>query len=121
MRPLRNDARDQPSLIRVRSDRGRARATSLRDARELYRPPQQVALPLDVRTAATLEAPLSLAKLPAEIVFVFTPLAAAVRVEGVDVGATPLRIERPPGTYRVLLARQGYVPYAAAIKVARFR
>ncbi len=78
----------------------------------------RVALPLEVRTGATLAAPLSLAKLPAEIVFVSTPLAAAVRVEGVDVGATPLRIERPPGTYKVLLAREGYVPYAATIKVA---
>jgi len=78
----------------------------------------RVVTTIDLRTGGTTEAPLVLARLPAQIAFVSTPLAAAVRVEGVDVGATPLRIERPPGTYEVRLARAGYVAYAAKIKVA---
>ena len=78
----------------------------------------RIVTPIDARTGLTLESTLSLAKLPAEITFVSTPLAAAVRVQGIDVGATPLRIERPPGAYKVVLTRDGYVPFASTIKVS---
>lgn len=78
----------------------------------------RVVTPIEIRPGVVTESTLVLARLPAEIAFVSTPLAAAVRLEGVDVGATPLRVERPPGTYRVRLARAGYLPYDATVKLA---
>jgi len=46
-----------------------------------------------------------------------TPPGAQVQVDDRDVGTTPLTVDLKPGTYRVLISRQGYPPVHRTVEV----
>lgn len=46
-----------------------------------------------------------------------TPPGAQVQVDDRDVGTTPLTVDLKPGTYRVLISRQGYPPVYRTVEV----
>jgi hypothetical protein len=54
---------------------------------------------------------LELSRLPASLRIESTTSGAAVSIDGIDVGATPLAVERPSGRYKVLVRKDGYLPY----------
>ena len=54
---------------------------------------------------------LELDRLPATLHIASSPDHAAVTLDGVDVGATPVDITRPAGSYHVMIRARGVVPY----------
>jgi hypothetical protein len=54
---------------------------------------------------------LALSRLPAVLHVSAQQLGAQVRVNGVDVGVTPVDITRPAGTYRVIVQKPGFVQF----------
>ncbi len=64
------------------------------------------------------ELPLQLDRLPARLRISSDRERAAVTVDGTDVGLAPLEVQRPPGNYRVLVRKPGFVPYRASIALA---
>ncbi|CAN5591782.1 hypothetical protein BH09MYX1_BH09MYX1_29050 [soil metagenome] len=58
---------------------------------------------------------LELNKLPATLHITSEPLGAAASLEGVDVGATPLDLSRPGGTYLVTVRKAGFLSYESRI------
>ena len=58
---------------------------------------------------------LELNRLPATLHIVSEPLGAAASLEGVDVGATPLELSRPGGSYLVSIKKNGHVPYQSRV------
>ncbi len=58
---------------------------------------------------------LELARLPGTLRIASTESAAAVTVNGIDVGLAPLDLSRPSGAYRVLLRKEGFDPYEARV------
>lgn len=73
---------------------------------------------ITVAGGARFEKRLDLARLPATLGIDSTPSGAAVRIENIDVGLTPVTVERPPGSYHVALLQAGYRPYETTMKVA---
>lgn len=66
---------------------------------------------------ARVELALDLDRLPAHIHVSSNQAGAIVTVGGYDVGAVPVDVSRPAGTYRVMVKKQGYDPYEAQIHV----
>jgi hypothetical protein len=60
---------------------------------------------------------LELAKLPAEMLIEADRPGAVVRVDEIDVGIAPVRIERPGGAYTVLVQKPGYVTYETSVSL----
>ncbi len=60
--------------------------------------------------------PVDLAQLPARI-HVESNIPAYVRIDGKEVGMTPIDTERPPGEHRIEVERDGYVSYASTVKL----
>ena len=67
---------------------------------------------------AHAELPLELARLAGHLQISSDRERAVISVDGIDVGAAPLSIERPPGRYRVLVQKIGFMPYRASIALA---
>jgi PEGA domain len=61
---------------------------------------------------------LALDRLPVTIRVASTLDAAIVRVNDIDVGAAPVTLSRPAGSYRVAVARPGYVTYRTDVTLA---
>lgn len=59
----------------------------------------------------------SLTELPATIRISSNERLALVSVNGKDVGAAPVDVRRPAGTYRVEVTKPGFVHYAADVRV----
>jgi hypothetical protein len=59
--------------------------------------------------------PLSLDRLPATLHITADQPQAIVTVNGVDVGAAPVDISRPGGSYRVLVRKPGFLAYEAQV------
>lgn len=70
---------------------------------------------LTTRPGARLELPLQLDRLPSTLRIDSTPRDSVVRVDGVDVGTSPLTIQRPPGPHRIVILRPDYVAYDAQL------
>jgi hypothetical protein len=64
-------------------------------------------------SATTLR--LELNKLPASLHITSDPSGAATSIEGIDVGATPLDLSRPGGTYRITVRKDGFVSYDSKV------
>jgi PEGA domain-containing protein len=64
-----------------------------------------------VAPGSITEVDLSLDRLPATVHVTSTPTGAAVSIDDIDVGLTPLDLTRPAGSYHVLVREAGYVPY----------
>jgi hypothetical protein len=62
--------------------------------------------------------PLELERLPARLHIASDRDRAAVSLDGTDVGLAPLDLSRPPGTYRVVVQKRGFVPYRANVTLA---
>jgi hypothetical protein len=60
---------------------------------------------------------LALNRLPATLHISSNRPGAAVAVDDVDVGVTPVDVQRPAGTYRVLVREKGFVPSRAEMVV----
>jgi hypothetical protein len=60
---------------------------------------------------------LDLDRLPAHLHVSSNEVGAIVTVSGYDVGAVPVDVSRPAGTYRVVVKKQGFDPYEAQIHV----
>lgn len=60
---------------------------------------------------------LSLARLPATIRVSANVPDALVRVGAVDVGPVPVDVQRPAGTYRVVVSKDGYDPAEMEVRV----
>ncbi|AKU94751.1 TonB-dependent receptor [Labilithrix luteola] len=58
-----------------------------------------------------------LSRLPATIKISASEPSALVAVNGVDVGPAPVDVLRPAGLYRVLVRRDGFVPYESQVTV----
>ncbi len=58
-----------------------------------------------------------LSELPATIRISSNEARALVSVNGKDVGVAPIDVLRPAGLYRVEVSKQGFVPYAADVRV----
>ncbi len=64
---------------------------------------------------ASVPLKLELAKLPATLHVGSDPGGAAASIEGVDVGATPLELSRPAGTYLVQVKKAGFLTYESHV------
>ncbi len=58
---------------------------------------------------------LRLERLPSTMHIASTPSESVVRVDGIDVGTSPLVVTRPPGPHRVVIVRPGHVTYEAQV------
>jgi hypothetical protein len=76
---------------------------------------QEAAVALDVRPGERSERKIDLARLPATLQ-VNSDLVALVMINGKDSGPTPLEVQRPAGTYRVVLEREHFQPYSVQIE-----
>jgi hypothetical protein len=61
------------------------------------------------------EIPVSMTEQPAQIRIASNVPRAVVRVDGVDVGLSPVIVTRPPGVRVVTVATDGYVPYESKV------
>jgi hypothetical protein len=66
---------------------------------------------------ATTELTLHLDRLPATLHVASYPSGGIVTVDGMDVGAAPIDVSRPAGSYKVLVKKPGYVPYETEVVV----
>jgi hypothetical protein len=66
---------------------------------------------------ATAEMTLHLDRLPATLHVASYPAGGIVTVDGVDVGAAPVDVSRPAGSYKVVVKKPGYVTYETAVVV----
>jgi len=57
-------------------------------------------------------------RLPAHLAIASNQPAAAVSLDGLDVGTAPVTLERPAGAYRLLVRKQGFTPYETQFTVA---
>ena len=64
---------------------------------------------------ASTELSLHLDRLPATLHVASYPAGGIVTVEGTDVGATPVDVSRPAGSYRVVVRKPGYVTYETEV------
>jgi hypothetical protein len=60
---------------------------------------------------ASTEMSLHLDRLPATLHVASYPSGGIVTVDGADVGATPIDVSRPAGSYKVVVRKPGYVTY----------
>ncbi len=60
---------------------------------------------------SSTELQLFLDRLPGTVHLASEPVGAAVMLDGVDVGATPLDVTRPSGSYHVVVRKPGFVTY----------
>jgi hypothetical protein len=60
---------------------------------------------------SSTELKLLLDRLPGTVHLASEPTGAAVMLDGVDVGATPLDVTRPSGTYHVVMRKPGFAAY----------
>ena len=58
---------------------------------------------------------LQLDKLPATLHVASSPAGAIVTVDGADVGASPVDVSRPTGSYKVVVKKPGYVTYETEV------
>jgi hypothetical protein len=58
---------------------------------------------------------LQLERLPARLRIAANHERAIVTVDDVDVGAAPIDVARPPGSYTVVVRRPGYAPYKSLV------
>jgi hypothetical protein len=65
----------------------------------------------DPKPGSREEIVVSMAEQPAQLKIASSPKGAVVRVDGVDVGLTPVLVSRPPGPRRVVVSMDGYEPY----------
>lgn len=63
------------------------------------------------------ELELKLDELPARMKVTSSEAGAIVRVADTDVGPTPVEVLRPPGSYRVVVAKDGFIPYETEVRV----
>ena len=54
---------------------------------------------------------LHLDRLPSTLHIASLPTESVVRVDGLDVGTSPITVTRPAGTHRVAILRPGFTPY----------
>ncbi len=59
--------------------------------------------------------PVSMAEQPAQLKIASNVPRAIVRVDGVDVGLSPVLVSRPPGPRVVSVTNEGFVPYEAKV------
>jgi hypothetical protein len=64
---------------------------------------------------ASTELSLHLDRLPATFHVASYPAGGIVTVEGADVGATPVDVPRPAGSYKVVVRKPGYVTYETQV------
>jgi hypothetical protein len=64
---------------------------------------------------ASTELSLHLDRLPATLHVASYPTGGIVTVDGTDVGATPVDVSRPAGSYKVVVRKPGYVTYETEI------
>ena len=60
---------------------------------------------------------IELTQLPAQIHISSSQPRAIVRVDGIDVGAAPVDVLRPAGSYKVMVKHQGFEPYEARVNL----
>jgi len=60
---------------------------------------------------------LELSKLPATLRVRSSEPDALVRVNDRDVGPTPIDVRRPPGSYRVIVSKEGFIDYESDVSV----
>jgi hypothetical protein len=60
---------------------------------------------------------LELDRLPASISVNADQAAAIVAIDGFDIGPAPVEAKRASGSYRVVVRKQGFVPYEASVRV----
>lgn len=66
---------------------------------------------------SSTELALKLDELPARMKVTSSEAGAIVRVADTDVGPTPVEVLRPPGRYRVVVAKEGFLPYETEVRV----
>jgi hypothetical protein len=65
----------------------------------------------NVAPGSSTDLKLVLDRLPGTVHLASEPAGAAVMLDGVDVGATPLDVSRPSGSYHVVIRKPGFAPY----------
>jgi hypothetical protein len=65
---------------------------------------------------STVEVPVDLAQLPSKLHVEADVPNAFVRIDGKDVGVTPVDTERPAGEHRIEVEKPGYVTYATTVR-----
>jgi len=71
----------------------------------------EVVLRKSITASAHRELELELERLPAELAVESSEALSAVSLDGIDVGAAPITLVRPPGRYHVTVRKDGYDPY----------
>lgn len=69
----------------------------------------------DLKPGVREELPVSMALQPAQIRIAANVASSVVRVDGVDVGLSPVVVTRPPGVRVVSVRSEGYVPYESKV------
>lgn len=72
-------------------------------------------LSLSIGPGATVERHVNLTQQNARLHLTSFPERAVVRIDGVDVGAAPLDIERPSGAHKVVLQQDDFEPYETTL------
>jgi hypothetical protein len=67
--------------------------------------------PETVRPGEKRAIELAVERMPATLDVASDHEGAVVTVNALDVGVAPVRVSRPPGSYRVVVRRSGFVPY----------
>ncbi len=62
--------------------------------------------------------PLELSRLPSRLDIASDRERAAVSIDGTDVGLVPLALTRPPGSYKVVVQKSGFVPYRTTVTLS---
>jgi hypothetical protein len=71
----------------------------------------------DIKPGASVELSMSLTQQDAEMVIDSNRARSVVRVDDVDVGLTPVRVTRPPGSHVVTVAQAGFVTYKSGVSL----
>jgi hypothetical protein len=74
-------------------------------------------VPRTFAAGQTVDLDLTIARLPARVVIGANPDGAVVSVDGKDVGSVPVELSRHAGTYRVVVEKEGYVPYEQTVSL----
>ncbi len=74
-----------------------------------------IELPKNPKGGSHEEVSVSMSQQPSQLKVASNVPGAVVRVDGVDVGLTPVLVSRPPGIRVVSVTHEGYVPYESKL------
>ncbi len=72
---------------------------------------------ITVVPASDVDVSITMSRLPAMLHVTSQPEGALARMDGVELGKTPVSVKRPAGRYGIVLTRNGFEPHSANVTV----